>query len=112
MAYVATLEHKADSYIDLYLPPRIMIGVRGWTARTALKTRGPANVMNYTQSNRATTWMLTVIMCNWHMPINENDSDSASGRRGKKGSYPTSKKKSGSSLIASANYVTYINGSH
>ena len=84
MAYVVILDYKANSYIDLYLPPRIKIGVRGWTARTALKTRGPENVMNYTQSNRATTWMLTVIMCNWHMPITENNSDSVSGRRGEK----------------------------
>jgi hypothetical protein len=72
MAYVVILDHKANSYIDLYLPPRIKIGVRGWTARTALKTRSPAkNVMNYTQSNRATTWILTVIMRNWDMPIKE-----------------------------------------
>ena len=28
-------------------------------------------------------WMLTIVICNWHMPINEmNDSDSASVRKG------------------------------
>jgi hypothetical protein len=103
MAYVATLDHKMDPYIDLCLPPKIKIGVRGWTARTALKTRGPENVIYYTHSTCAATWMLTVVMCNWNMSINENDS--SDGMK-KKRSYPTSKKKSGSSLIASANYVT------
>ena len=56
MTYATTLDHRTDSYILIYaLPPKIKIGVRGWTARTALKTRGPANVMNYTHRICAAT---------------------------------------------------------